>query len=125
MKKRILLTILAILMFMIFVSCNSCTSSSAQSAKESTADPVYEMTQDTVKITRDSTYVSFTFTPITVQDTQQQKEIVVKKEVKQEMIIDTVVKISPKESYDRLEKTQMDIKAQQKILDSMLVVKKK
>jgi len=133
MKKKILVTILMVLMYMILVSCNSCTSSSAQGNKESsqpreyamvTQDTVqkYEMTQDTVKSKTDSVYVSFTFTPVVEQESLQ--TVVVKRQIHKKMEVDTSVKVKDT-NYEKLEKTQMDIKEQQKVLDSMLIVIKK
>lgn len=124
MKNRILLTILAIISLVILGSCNACTSSSGQSFQAKNFLN-YEISQDTIKITPDSTYVALTFTPIITQDTQKAETMVVKKVIIEKMAVDTSMKFDSKDSYDKLEKTQMDIKAQQRTLDSMLVVKKK
>jgi len=110
MKKKILVTVLIILMYMILVSCNSYTSSSAQGNRDSLMQ--YSMAkgenydQDTVKIVKSDSI------------------IVIKKEISKKMEVDTNVKIKS-QNYEKLEKTQMEIKQQQRILDSMIVVKKK
>jgi hypothetical protein len=126
MKKRLLTTILMILMYLLLTSVSTCTSTSAKSPeRDSLMFMKYEMIQDTniLKILKkDSAYVSFTPTVQTV-DTQDQK-IIVKKEIPKKMEVDTAVKVKS-QNYEKLEKTQMEIKEQQKTLDSMLVVKRK
>jgi len=126
MKKRILTTILMIFMYLLLTSVSTCTSTSAKSPeRDSLMLMKYEMTQDTGILSilkKDSAYVLFT-PMIESQDTQD-KKIVVKKEIQKKMEVDTGVKVKSI-SYEKLEKTQMEIKSQQKTLDSMLVVKRK
>ena len=126
MKKRILTTILMIFMYLLLTSVSTCTSTSAKSPeRDSLMLMKYEMTQDTGIMSilkKDSAYVLFT-PMIESQDTQD-KKIVVKKEIQKKMEVDTGVKVKSI-SYEKLEKTQMEIKSQQKTLDSMLVVKRK
>jgi len=126
MKKRILTTILMILMYLLLTSVSTCTSTSAKSPeRDSLMLMKYEMTQDTGIMSilkKDSAYVWFTPT-VQAVDTQD-KKIVVKKEIPKKMEVDTTVRIKSI-SYEKLEKTQMEIKSQQKTLDSMLVVKRK
>jgi len=126
MKKRILTTILMIFMYLLLTSVSTCTSTSAKSPeRDSLMFMNYGMPQDTgimAILKKDSSYVSFT-PMIESQDTQD-KKIVVKKEINPKMQVDTSIKVKSI-SYEKLEKTQMEIKSQQKTLDSMLVVKRK
>ena len=115
-----------IFMYLLLTSVSTCTSTSAKSPeRDSLMLMKYEMTQDTGILSilkKDSAYVLFT-PMIESQDTQD-KKIVVKKEIQKKMEVDTGVKVKSI-SYEKLEKTQMEIKSQQKTLDSMLVVKRK
>ena len=115
-----------ILMYLLLTSVSTCTSTSAKSPeRDSLMLMNYEMTQDTAIMSilkKDSSYVSFT-RMVETQDTQD-KKIVVKREINKKMEVDTAVKVKSM-NYEKLEKTQMEIKEQQKTLDSMLVVKRK
>ena len=115
-----------IFMYLLLTSVSTCTSTSAKSPeRDSLMFMNYGMPQDTgimAILKKDSSYVSFT-PMIESQDTQD-KKIVVKKEINPKMQVDTSIKVKSI-SYEKLEKTQMEIKSQQKTLDSMLVVKRK
>lgn len=120
MKKRLIVTILIILIYMIFVSCNSCTSSSAQSAV-SDSSLCY---QDTLRSTTENDTLIMVFAH--EADLDEQKVPVIKKEIKP-IVIDTLQKIRVRRdsTYKKLQKTEVEIKEQQKKIDSLLIVRKK
>ena len=126
MKKKIIVTVLFILMYMLLISCNSCTSSSAQPSNDTLQ---YEMQDTILKYRADSVsgiqrdLVAINYRDVTPQN-DTQKKVVIKKEIKQ-MEADTTWRLRRDSMHQKLDKTERTIKQQQKVLDSMIVVKKK
>jgi|ADurb_Oil_03_Slu_FD_contig_31_504742_length_566_multi_3_in_0_out_0_2 hypothetical protein len=126
MKKKIIVTVLFILMYMLLISCNSCTSSSAQPSNDTLQ---YEMQDTILKYRADSVsgiqrdLVAINYRDLTPQN-DTQKKVVIKKEIKQ-MEADTTWRLRRDSMHQKLDKTERTIKQQQKVLDSMIVVKKK
>lgn len=126
MKKKIIVTVLFILMYMLLISCNSCTSSSAQPSNDTLQ---YEMQDTILKYRADSVsgiqrdLVAINYRDLTPQN-DTQKKVVIKKEIKQ-MEVDTTWRLRRDSMHQKLDKTERTIKQQQKVLDSMIVVKKK
>ena len=126
MKKKIIVTVLFILMYMLLISCNSCTSSSAQPSNDTLQ---YEMQDTILKYRADSVsgiqrdLVAINYRDLTPQN-DTQKKVVIKKEIKQ-MEADTTWRLRRDSMHQKSDKTERTIKQQQKVLDSMIVVKKK
>ena len=124
MKKKLIITVLFILMYMIFVSCNSCTSSSAQPP----IDTLKFEQQDIIKKddslnTIQQNLTAINYTNLDIQN-DTQKKVVIKKEI-QQMQVDSMQKVRRDSIYRQLEKTQKELKIQQRTIDSMIVIKKK
>lgn len=120
MKKKLALTILAILMFMLFMSCNSCTSGKAQEAIKFPTEY-----RNDVLIIDTATYRTFiTGNDIKILDQDTAKVIFIKKII-EPVEIDTTWNTRRETIYNQLDKTENDLKIQQKTIDSMIVVKKR
>lgn len=123
-----------IFLFMIIISYNSCSSKPAQSAdasgyhNEDTIKRIYSAQQpsDTIvlQISEESKEKLVSHINESTINTQQVRKAVFRKEVKP-IEVDTMRKFRRDSVYKKLEDTEYKIKAQQKTLDSLILIKGK
>jgi hypothetical protein len=132
MKKFIILINLVILLTIIIASYNSCSTGTAQASDTTNYD------QDSVKsIAKTDSIVLYlvkdsidnpkllsTSRQETIKPTSRVNAVKFKKKI-EPIYVDSTKKIKRDSIYNSLEKTQRDIKGQQKTIDSLIFIKSK
>ena len=123
MRNKLLTVVLFISLYMLFASYNSCTSSSAQPC----IDTIYYYV-DTIDVKSDSFDIQKDILAVNYRKVVHEQDIVKKTVISKEihpMQIDSVYVYNRDSLYKNLEKTEKVIQGQQRVLDSLIIIKKK